>query len=302
MNKKILQVALGNQFDIRDALTNYGDVIYWDWSKDSRNFNAALKTLVNEYKPDFVFMQIQTPNVIYSHVAEELSQKTKLINWTGDVRTPTPQWFIDIGRKIHLTLFTNMHDVEFVRAHGVKADYLQIGVPDKIFTPEGEAKENVPDIVFFGNNVGGFPLSQYRMDMVRKLKERYGSKFGHYGINWGKGIFSVNDQHEEAKYYRGAKIAINLSHFNYPRYTSDRMLRAMGSGCMVLSHEYEGLELEFEKENHLDTWNGFSQLFEKIDYYLENEKERVKIASAGAKHIHKNHTWNNRIKDLMKMI
>ena len=299
---RILQVALGNQFDIRDALSLYGDVIYWDWSQEKGNFNAALKMLVDEYKPDLVFMQVQTPNIIYTHTIKELAEKTKIINWTGDVRTPTPEWFINIGRHIHLTLFTNMHDVDYVRAHGVKADYLQIGVPNEIFKPEGEIKENVPEIVFFGNNVGGFPLSQYRMDMVRKLKERYGSKFGYYGINWGKGIFSVNDQHEEAKYYRGAKIAINLSHFNYPRYTSDRMLRAMGAGCMVLSHEYEQMELEFKKGKHLDTWGSFSQLFDKIDFYLTNDVERKKIAAVGAKHIHKNHTWSNRINDLMKMI
>jgi len=302
MSKKILQVSLGNQHDIRDALSAHGDVIYWDWSKESRNFNAALIALVKEYKPDFVFMQIQTPGVLYTHVAEELSKETKLINWTGDVRYPTPKWFLDIGRKIHLTLFTNMHDVDFLRAHGVKADYLQIGVPDNIFKPEGEVKANVPEIVFFGNNVGGFPLSQLRMDMVRKLKERYGKRFGHYGINWGKDTFSVTDQNEEAKYYRGAKIAINLSHFNYPRYTSDRMLRAMGAGCMVLSHYYDGIELEFEEQKHLDIWNNFTELFEQIDYYLAHDEKRKEIAAAGSKHIHENHTWRNRINELIKMI
>lgn len=299
---KILQIALGNQFDIRDALALHGDVIYWDWTKERIGFDHGLRSLVNEHKPDLVFMQIQTPGMFSPWMAKELGQKTKIVNWTGDVRTPTPQWYIDVGRHIHLTLFTNMHDVDVCRKHGIKADYLQIGVPDKIFKPDGPVASNVPEIVFFGNNLGGFPLSKMRSDMVRLLKQRYGKRFGVYGSGWGPGVRSVTNQEEEASIYRGAKIAINLSHFDYPRYTSDRMLRAMGSGCMVLSHQYDGIDLEFTVDIHCDKWRDFSQLFFSIDFHLKDESRRKKISEQGSKHAHANHTWRNRIEELMKMI
>jgi spore maturation protein CgeB len=233
---------------------------------------------------------------------KELSAKTKIVNWTGDVRAPTPQWYIDVGRHIHLTLFTNMYDVEICRRHGIKSDYLQIGVPDKIFTPNGLKAFDVPEIVFFGNNPGGFPLSKMRQDMVRSLKQRYGSRFGVYGSGWGSGTMSITDQHAEASMYRAAKIAINLSHFDYPRYTSDRMLRAMGSGRMVLSHNYQGIGREFVIGKHLETWDNFSELFSKIDAFIENDLIRAEMAELGSLHVHANHTWRNRIEDLMKMI
>ncbi len=299
---KILQVSLGQQYDIRDALAEHGEVMYWDWTKDKHDFNRSLTLLVDEFKPDFVFMQIQTQGVINVKTAEELSTKTKLINWTGDVRSPTPQWFIDIGRVIHLTLFTNTHDVDYCKGQGVKADYLQVGFPDKIFNPNGPVAKNAPEIVFFGNNFGGFPLSQYRIDMVRKLRERYGNKFGYYGGGWGFGVKAISDQKEEASIYRGAKIAINLSHFEYPRYTSDRMLRAMGSGCMVLSHHYEGIEQEFKPGIDVCTWNNFEELAEHIDWFLSNLDSCELVSNEGRIHVHKNHTWSNRISELMKMI
>lgn len=302
---KILQVALGNQFDIRDALALHGDVVYWDWTKDRCDFNHALRTLVNEHSPDLVFMQVQTPGVFSVSTAKELGHKTKIVNWTGDVRMPTPQWYIDIGKHIHLTLFTNMHDVGVCRALGVKADYLQIGVPDNIFNPFGPVNKSAPEIVFFGNNPGGFPLSKMRADMVRSLKQRYGSRFGYYGSGWGKDSSPVNNQQSEAAIYRGAKIAINLSHFDYPRYTSDRMLRAMGSGCMVLSHRYKGIEIEFEESGTVSTWGGFTELFDTIDHYSDTvvgRMHRSRIAQNGCNHVHENHTWRNRINDLMKMI
>lgn len=299
---KILQIALGNQFDIRDALALYGDVIYWDWTKNQCDVNFAMRSLIEEHKPDLVFMQIQTPGVIRPWMMKELSEKTKIVNWTGDVRQPTPQWYIDVGRHIHLTLFTNIHDVEVCRKQGVKADYLQIGVPDKIFRPEGPVAENVPEIVFFGNNPGGFPLSKLRQDMVRSLKQRYGNRFGVYGSGWGKDIHPINNQEQEAAIYRGANIAINLSHFDYPRYTSDRMLRAMGSGCAVLSHNYKGIEEEFTQGVHVGVWNNFSELFEGIDFLLKEDQHRNDLLKCGSAHVHENHTWRNRINDLMKMI
>lgn len=299
---KIVILGLGRQEDICDAFNEIADVVYWDITKAQGSFNHVAKQLVDAHEPDLMFMQIQTPGIISIDTAKYLSERTKTINWTGDVRLTTPQWMIDVGRFMHLTLFSNMHDVEFIRKFGIKADYLQIGVPDKIFTPHGKAKENAPEIIFMGNNVGHFPLSKMRADMVKALAIRYGNRFGYYGINWGKGIDYVPDQHEEASYYRGAKIGINLSHFNYSRYTSDRMLRIMGAGCMCLSHDYKDYNMEFEKGKHFDTWKDFTELFDRIDYYLEHEDERRKIAEQGCAHVHANHTWRNRVEQLMKMI
>lgn len=300
--RKILFISLGKQEDIANALSDYGDVIIWDWSGHHNTFNFDLLKIFDFHKPNFVFMQVQTENIISVSTAQHMSKTAKVVNWTGDVRAPTPKWFLEIGRHIHLTLFSNMHDVEFCRANGIKADYLQIGFPNEIFHTNGEVKENVPEIIFMANYTQGFPLSGYRKDMVSQLRKRYGAKFQVYGNSWGEGSFAVPDQYEEARFYRGAKIGINLSHFNYSRYSSDRLHRLMGAGCFCLSHNYKDIDLEFENGKHLVTWNNFSELFEKIDYYLEHEDERKLIAKTGCEEMHTNHQWTNRINQLMKML
>lgn len=297
---KILQVSLGQQHDIRDALATIGDVIYWDWSGHHHTFNRDIKRLVDEHKPDLVWLQIQTPGIIDVHTAQNIASKAYVVNWTGDVRQNV-DWFIQIGKVIQMTLFTNMNDVETLRARGVKADYLQIGFPTEIFKPKGVVKEGVPEIVFMANYTQGFPLSGFRKDIVESLRKRYGSRFGVFGNSWGHG-YAVPDQHEEAAHYRGCKIAINLSHFNYKRYSSDRIFRLMGAGAFCLSHNYPEIEKEFTPGTHLDTWDGKDDLFKKIDYYLENEKKRNKIGNYGCEHVHKNHNWNERIKQLIQII
>jgi spore maturation protein CgeB len=296
---KILQVALGNQFDIRDALTTIGDVIYWDWSGHNRTFNQSIRRLVDQHKPDLVFLQIQTPGIIDVHTAQYIASKSFVVNWTGDVRQNI-DWFIQVGKVIQMTLFTNMEDVKTLRSKGIKSDYLQIGFPTKIFKPSGTIKAGVPEIIFMANQTQGFPLSNYRKEIVEELRRRYGSRFGVFGNSWGWG-YSVPDQNEEAAHYRGCKIAINLSHFNYSRYSSDRIFRLMGAGAFCLSHNYQDIEKEFEIGKYLDVWNDKDELFRKIDYYLENDLERKAIAKSGCKHVHKNHTWNERIKQLIQI-
>lgn len=299
-NPKILFASLGQQHDIRDALLGWGEeVIYWDWSGHHNDFNSAITKLAQDHKPDVIFLQIQTPGILSPHVARELSKKAYVINWTGDVRQNI-DWFIQVGRNIQLTLFTNMVDVMKCRAAGVNADYLQIGFPDKIFTPQGEAKE-CPEIIFMANYTQGFPLSEYRRQMVSLLRNKFGNRFAVYGNSWGWG-HAVPDQYEEARFYRGCKIAINLSHFNYDRYSSDRIFRLMGAGAFCLSHNYTGIGQEFKIGEHLDVWSNFEELTEKVYFYLQHEELRIKLAKEGCDLVHRAYKWSNRIEQLKQMV
>lgn len=299
---KTLFVSLGKQEDIRDALRNLGDVIYWDWSGyRADRFNYTICHLVDVHKPDLVFLQIQSPGVISTQTAKYLSDRSIVVNWTGDVRAPLPQWFIDIGHNIKSTLFSNHTDVDVARSKGIRSDYLQIGFPTKIFNNKVKPNPKAPEIVFMGNNCGGFPLSSYRVEMVRKLQEQYADRFKVFGTNWA-GNHAITSQDDEAQMYRGCKVAINLSHFDYKRYSSDRIFRLMGAGAFCLSHHYQEIEKDFDVGFHLDTWSSIDQLIQKIDYYLEHEGLRKSIADQGYQHVHESHTWDNRIAQLKQMI
>jgi spore maturation protein CgeB len=149
-----------------------------------------------------------------------------------------------------------------------------------------------------------FPLSKLRYDLVQKLRTKYGEDFFSYGANW-EGIspdFYFAYPNEESEIYRNCKIAINLSHFDYSRYSSDRLLRLMGSGAFCLSHNFKGIERDFDIKNHLDVWSDIDELISKIDYYLKNEYERESIAKEGCIFVRENCNWDKRIEELKKMI
>ncbi len=279
-----------------------GQENYAEISTGEKDLNIKARKLFNEFKPDVVFMQIQAPNIIDPLLVRDFGRSAKVINWTGDVRHQVPQWMVEIAPSC-ITSFSNETDVNTMVARGFNSKYLEIGYDPLRYTPEGE-KRQVPEIVFMANNYGRdyFPLSNFRADIVNKLTKQYGTRFGVFGNGWTMAKGNCNaDQRDESAHYRGAKIAINCSHFNYARYSSDRLLRILGSGTFCLSHHYNGIEQDYIPTKHLDTFNTIDGLIHKINYYLEHEEERNAIAKAGNELVLNRNTFTHYVKNILEL-
>ena len=273
-----------------------------------------LENLILAKKPDFVFLQIQNTyainlqNMQTKNCFTRISKLTKVINWTGDVRDNVHwvNWFYEFGKMIHLTLFSNEHQVSLLKSMGLESvAYLQTGFDDIYYNKHLKTTSNSPSIVFCANNYFGFqsfPLGEYRSKIAEALHNKYKDDFGLYGANWlNITTHRINNQ-QEASVYANAKIAISCSHYNYDRYFSDRLLRIAGTGgAMILSHDYKGVEKDWHS-GHLDVFSDISDLLHKIDYYLLHEDERIKIVNLAYQEAHRNHTWDARCKQLLKIL
>lgn len=265
-------------------------------SGQQNGFTAAMSQVFDEYieipmsdsnrglrglKPgdiDLVFLQPQDGSIASETLQHLKSQNIFVINWSGDVRSQIPTCYFEYAKYIDLTCFSNMNDVKTMRSLGYDAEFLNIGYDPAIYYPDNSIEKDIP-ICFMGNNFGHFPLSGLRIEMVRELKCVYGDDFKAYGSDMPDGSYMGN-QKGEADIYRRTKIGINLSHFDYERYTSDRMMRLLGSGLLVLSHEYKGIYEDFNPHD-MGIWRNFDELKSHIDYYLANEDARMKIANNG---------------------
>ena len=268
-------------------------------------FNTEAQKLVEQIKPDLTFIQIQASDIITKKTVKIIKENSGFVtNFTGDLRSPIPEWYYEIGISVDLTCFSNMQDVKTFKKEGLGSEYLEIGFDPEIYKPIGSSYP-MQYIVFFGNNYDDlFPLSKYRIEMVKFLQSTYGNKFGLYGNGWVKCNGNLNNsQIEEAKGYRGAKIAINLSHFDYERYNSDRILRIMGTGVPIcLTKGYKGIEQDYQNGEHLEVWNNFDELKALIDKHLENDYLRQKIVDNGCKLVHERFTFEEMIKNILKLV
>ena len=280
--------------DLRAALESVFDCVCFDWRAvlQTRDMHKLVCAAFKEFQPDYVFMHIQS-DAIPNETLAFMSESSKVISWTGDVRHPLPQHYINTGRLIHKTLFTNENDVMSCEGK-INADFLQIGYDSKAFNPIGE-KKIYPEVLFLGTNYPSiFPLSDLRRIMVEKLKLAFGSRVGIYGGGWS--VSNVISGYEAAGIaYRSCKMAINLSHFAYSRYSSARLFQILGSGTLCLTHRFPNMERDFKIGDELVVWENIDDLKEKINYYLnpENESERTRIAINGYKLASSNYTWHH---------
>lgn len=284
---------------------------FLDWSSwtampgNIPNLHKNTIEVAKEFNPDLTFMQIQAPNVFDADTVSKIPGF--VLNWTWDFRqTSQISWMYDMGKAVSLTGFTNEHDVNAFKKAGLNAEYLQSGFDNKIFDSEGSTGE-YPEIVFIGNNYPrddyDFPLADLRSSMVEHLTTKYGAKFGVYGFGWNNMNRNfMYREHKEAECYRSCKIAINLSHYEAERYTSDRLLRLMGSGAFCLAKWYPGIEKDFVDGRHLRVWHDFEELDELIEYYLSHHVERKIIAHEGSMLVHTHYTWANMIDKIKKLM
>ena len=286
---------------------------HFDWMHPKYQNNKVLlnTNLLEVFRltmPAIVFMHIQDDGIVDLHVVQFMKQYAIVINWTGDVRHPIPEHYIKIGKEIHLTLFTNMNDVISIRELGVDSDFLQVGFDSDYFNPLPVPYGKYPEILFMGSNYNCFPLSKLRLEMVKRLRAEFGGKVGIYGEGWSvsknidyaNGIISSYD--EEANAYRCCKIAINLSHFEYDRYTSDRLFRILGSGTFCLTHHYPKIEKDFTDGKDLVIWSDLDDLIKKIKYYLIFAGQRHEIAVSGCYKAMTNFTWHHFASNLLTII
>jgi len=184
----------------------------------------------------------------------------------------------------------------------VKGHFLPAGVYDKecYIHEDYNPKYFDYDVIFVGSK-GYHPEYPYRPQLINHLKSVYGKRFLHVGGDGDTGTVRGDALN---KIYARSKIAIGDSlniGFDYPYYTSDRMFESTGRGGFTIYPRIKGLEDLFtDKEIVLYEHGNLKDLDEKINYYLEHDKEREIIRMAGNKRTKADHTYMNRWSTIIK--
>ena len=276
----IIHLAMGMpEFD-RACLQEGHAVLRLDWG--SMDHDTRQRSIIENcyfLKADVLFMQLQTPNVVDPSTLKEVRDMgVMVINWTGDVRDPIPQHYIDLAPHVDITAFTNHPDVLTMREMGFDARFLQIGYDPLIYNTLYRPPCR-PRIVFIGNDYRDrFPLSQDRREKVDALHHAFRSDFHAYGKGFGKMVLKGTD----AEVYKEALIAINLDHFDRAGFFSDRYLRSRACGAYTIN----GTAMTTE------------QLIEEVRTALDNPAQTEALGMEQAESTFANDRWNDRIQKI----
>jgi spore maturation protein CgeB len=114
----------------------------------------------------------------------------------------------------------------------------------------------------------------------------------------GKPIF----MRDKAACFNSAKIVINSLHPMESGGLNARAFEVAGCGGFQLITHSDAVVRHFEPGKEIEIFRDLHELRDKARYYLAHEDERRAIAEAGRRRAHSEHTYTNRLKQMLNIV
>lgn len=297
------------KYGLREALSKVALVAEFDYLTRNSTVGKArmlgeLETLCHNIKPTIILTQLHNGDVIGPEDITKLranAPEAKFVNWNGDYwpEQLLNEKGLELSRAFDLQTVVNRDVIEKHQSLDISTKYWQIG-----YEPEGRGYEPevYHDVVFLASGYG-----RKRQELGEQLRSLNDIELGIYGPSWPEGWSkgqSLYNFSEACKVYRGAKISVGDSQWPESGFVSNRVMQALAAGNSVLAHQwFRGMDdLGLIDGKTVIIWKDFNDLKRKIEYYLENENERKRIAIAGEQLALSRHSFDVRVQEIFAML
>lgn len=203
--------------------------------------------------------------------------------WAIDTHV-NPQRLISRARHVDHVFAAQRDGVEILRDGGVNCvGWLPLACDPGVHQQHPLAKDL--DVCFVGHL-----WTEERRVLAERVRERFGRSFV------GQRFFG-----EMAQTYSQSRIVLNLSVRND---VNMRVFEALACGSMLLTNDLSdnGQDRLFKDGEHLVTYRGLDELFDKAEHYLQDEAARERIAAAGRAEVLARHTYVHRMKLILDAV
>ncbi len=268
--------------------------------------NKLLYRIALKSNPDLIFT-IKGESIEKGIIKKLSSLGIKTANWTLDEPFGIYSRFTKI-RNIPEYDYFFIFDPYYIRP------LKQIGAQKVYYIPCAADPEVHKEIIpvkkrKYVCDVGFLGSFQPKRGKVLKNLTNYDLKI--WGYNWHKAKNEKLKKKIENKIYTGfemdkyfnlSKININIHHPHSIESVNLRTFEIPATNSFQLCDYFKEIPHLFKLNKEIVCYKNIKELKEKIDYYLEHEEERLKIAKAGQKRVLKEHTIYHRLKGILKII
>lgn len=190
---------------------------------------------------------------------------------------------------------------------GIEHVWFPPGVSLAECEPGAYRPELASDVAFVGSWAGGYHQeSQHRYELIDWLRSTYGDRCRFWpapGEHAVRGD-ALRDLYASVKVLVGDSCLVGTG--KNRAYISDRIPETLGRGGVLVHPYVEGVTdgTLYEDGEHLVTWNAgyWSELRTHIDWLLEDDGARTRIAKAGREHVLAEHTYERRMEQLVALL
>jgi hypothetical protein len=196
--------------------------------------------------------------------------------------------------------------VEYFRQKGIRAELHRLGFEQRVLSCL-EAKNRISDVTFIGSF---YSVHSSRVELLEVLCTRFphtriwGPAIYHLattspirgcyeGQAWGREMFQI---------LRDSKVTLNHHGDATPYANNMRLYEATGVGTLLITDWKENLHELFEPGKEVVAYRTPDECAELIRYYLEHDDEREGIARAGQERTLREHTYYQRMQELVGIL
>jgi spore maturation protein CgeB len=255
---------------------------------------------IKHYKPDVLLNQAM--DAVGSRFLKEMKPYTRLI--AGQIASPVPN--DDFGC-YDLVISSLPNVVDHFRRMGLRAELQRLAFEPGILERfKGDSEGSVP-VSFIGN------LFQAHSSRIRWLEHICGQ----LDVSvWGIGVNNLSQDSPIRRCHKGTAWGIQMyeilhnsqitlnNHIDMagPYANNCRLYEATGMGTLLITDWKENLHEMFEPGKEVVAYRTPEECFSLIQYYLGHNKERETIAHSGQERTLREHTYYNRMQELVKVV
>jgi glycosyltransferase involved in cell wall biosynthesis len=261
----------------------------------SKNMNELLIKTAENLKPDLLLLGHS--EIVFDTTLEILKSKypnMKIAMWWVDPFTRSEH--IDSRLKYLDAFFATTDPFYFKDLFKNKAIFAYMpNICDKSFeySKSFENKNYSYDLIYTGR------IDDNRKDMIKKL-QTLDDKINFKLFGSSNNDLVLGSDYAELIY--NSRMAINYSRFNnISLYSSDRIVQMMANGILIFTPKVPNFEILFS-DDEVVYFDNFNDLEKKVNYYLQNDDERIKIAKKGWKKVHQSYNSTRVTKFMIETI
>lgn len=186
--------------------------------------------------------------------------------------------------------YANYHKLGLWNTH-----YMPFGVDSRFFVPTSGVPNFQCDVTIIGH------FQPSRLELTDELKKRFDTKV--FGSRWPyKDVMPVAYPQWLWAVHSG-KIVVD-----FPKTRAGfqnvkvRLFEVAAAGTLLITQYLDEIGEFFEYDKEIVGYKTVDEMYEKIQYYLDNPDKRIKIAKNAQLKCAKQHMWKNRYKKLFEEI
>ena len=286
------------------AFQRLGHQPYWIKYLKLKSYlgEKAATTLVDK------LMTLAKPDLLFFHgrdISYELLLRAKkrmpVVMYYDDCIKGSRRSFeevIKFGKQADIMYLTNRGEIPQYQEREVNARFITGGCDPTAHRMVARSERRYQsDVAFIGR-----PNTPERAEFMQVLANNFDLKL--WGSGWEKYGLNVSATDVYASEYRkicaGAKIILGWNiDPTIDLYFSNRTWYTLGCGGFLLTAYTPSLEELFGRGKELDWFETVEECCDRIEYYLQHDEERKKIAGAGYQLAHSDYSYDKMVERII---